>query len=171
MIYDDYATALVKDVPQEYIKALVNTFMTDAGINMGADFTDTSLERVIEIVRFNFKFLPVCYIASAFKKGSLGNYGTGRLVPRTINNWLNEITLEHNRDESHKKLTRIDEVIHFKDLRKYPLGKAICKKIDWLESGAITIDEWDKIPLKVLAEIIGAGHIPDLEYFIIKLKT
>ena len=163
--YNDYATSLVLDVPQEYLKSMVNEFMIDAGINMGADFTDASLERVIEIVQFRYKFLPVCYIGSAFKKGSLGN-GPGRLVPRTINGWLADITLEYNRDESHKKLIQLGEGIHFSDLRKYPLGKAICKKMDWLTSGAITEKEWDRIPLKELAEIMGKGLIPDHNYFL-----
>lgn len=163
--YEDYATTLVKEVPIENLKSIINTFMIDAGINMGADFTDASLERVIEIVQYTFKFLPVCYIGSAFKKGSLGNYGTGRLVPRTINGWLSEITSEYNRDEVHKKFESPNDTLHFKDLGKFPLGKALCKKVDWLRSGAISSGDWDNIPLKQLAEIIGAGHEPDLNYF------
>ena len=157
-LYDNYSTSLVKDVPRDNIKTLINIFMIDAGVNMGNDFTETSLERTIEIVENSFRFLPVCYIASAFKKGSLGNYGPGRLVPRTINGWLNEITMEYNRDQDHKRLKEIDNSIYFKHLDKYPLGKAIIWKIDY-----VTEDEWDNIPLKEVAEIIGRGGIPSFK--------
>jgi hypothetical protein len=109
--------------------------------------------------------LHLCYISSAFKKGSLGKYGAGRLVPRTINGWLNEITMEFNRDAEHKKLNEVDGTVHFKNLEKYPLGKAICKKIDWYMSDVIDDNDWDKIPLKQLAEIIGRHEIPDLKMF------
>jgi hypothetical protein len=45
------------------------------------------------------------------------------------------------------------------------MGRALCKKIDWLTISAITSDEWDRIPLKEVAEIIGKGLEPSLEYF------
>lgn len=169
--YQNHKVTLVKDViPKDDLKKLINIFMTDAGINMGNDFTDNTLERVIEIVDNNFRFLPICYVAGAFRKGSLGNYGAGRLVPRTINAWLNEITLDYNRDQEHERLTTDDNTDHFSDLVKYPLGQAICKKIDWYKSGAMNSDDWDKIPLKELAEMIGQGQMIQLETFGIKNK-
>jgi len=152
--YDLHATELVKDVlPENDLKELVNEFMIDAGINMGSDFTDATLERAIHIIENNFRFLPVCYVASAFKKGSLGNYGTGRLVPRTIYYWLNEMTLEYNRDQAKEKLraNENDTAIAY-DLVNYPIGSAIAKKIDWYNKGLLKTEDWDKIPLKELAE-------------------
>lgn len=170
--YEDNATKLVKNVIPSTLKSIVNIFMIDAGINMGNDFTDSALERSIEIVQNNFRFLPVYYVASAFKKGSLGNYGPGRLVPRVIYHWLNEITMEYNQDQDHKKLTEVDNNNNFKDLEKYPFGKAICLKIDWYRVGIINSDDWDKIPLKELAEMIGRGQHPTIEDFGIKqIKT
>ena len=170
--YDRYVTTLVKDViPRDDLKEMVNIFLEDASINMGNDFNDNTLERVIEIIENQFKFLPVCYIASAFKKGSLGHYGTGRLVPRVIYSWLNEISLEYNRDQDHKKHETEDTVVHFSDLDRYPLGKAINKKIDWLKSEAITEDEWDTISLKELAELISKGSYPTPENFGITPKN
>ena len=159
-LYDDYATSFVKDVPRENIKTLVNIFMVDASVNMGNDFSDETLERAIYIIETNFRFLNVCYIASAFKKGSLGQYGAGRLVPRTIYGWLNEITMECNRDTDHKRLAEVDNTVHFKDLERYPLGKAINWKIDYVRE-----EDWEKVTLKRLAEIIGSGSIPHLVEF------
>jgi hypothetical protein len=159
-LYDSCATSFVKDVPRESLKTLVNIFMIDASVNMGNDFSDETLERAIYIIETNFRFLHVCYIASAFKKGSLGSYGAGRLVPRTIYGWLNEITMEYNRDSEHKRLTEPDNTIHFKDLERYPLGKAICWKIDHCNEY-----DWDSVPLKEVAEIIGRHGIPTLELF------
>jgi len=163
-LYDDHATKLVKDViPKEDLKILINVFMKDASINMGNDFSDETLERTIEIVESSFKFLPVCYVAAAFKKGSLGKYGAGRLVPRIINGWLNEITMEYNTDQDRKKFEEINNTIYFKNLERYPLGKAICWKIDHVSE-----EYWDRVSLKEVAEIIGRGGIPSLETFEIK---
>ena len=154
-LYDRHALTLVKDVvPKDDLKALVNTFMIDAGINMGNDFSDNTLERVIDIVDNNFRFLPVHYVASAFRKGSLGHYGAGRLVPRNVYSWLNEITMEYNREVDHKRNEGTAYSGHFKDLMNCPFGKAIMKKIDW----ELTEDEWDKVPLKTLAEMIGRNE-------------
>jgi hypothetical protein len=159
-LYDDYATCVVKDIPKENLKTLVNIFMVDASVNMGNDFSDETLERAIFIIETNFRFLHLCYVASAFKKGSLGQYGAGRLVPRTIYGWLNEITAEYNRDTEHKRLNADDATVHFKDLERYPLGRAICWKIDHVSES-----EWDKIPLKEVAELLGKGIEPTLLYF------
>lgn len=164
-VYNRHAMELVKDViPKDDLKEMINLFMVDAGINMGSDFTDSTLERAMQIVEDKFRFLPVCYVASAFKKGSLGSFGTGRLVPRTIYYWLNEITLEYNRDQDHKKLQTDPNYLHFKELGKFPLGQAINKKIDWLKIGIINIDDWDKIPLKELSERIAIRleSVPEL---------
>ena len=168
-IYNRNATKLVEDVlPVKELNEMVNIFMIDAGINMGSDFTDNTLERAVQIVSENFRFLPVCYIASAFKKGSLGSYGPGRLVPRTIFTWLNEITLEWNRDQAHERLTATPEYVHFKDLEKFPLGKAINRKIEWYKKGLLDMRDWDKIPLKELAEREGKGLHSAPELFGIK---
>jgi hypothetical protein len=154
--YDLYATTLVKEIPGEILKEMVNVFIIDAGINMGSEFTDKALDRVIETVQGNFRYLPLCYIASAFKKGSLGSFGAGRLVPRTIYGWMIEISLEYSRDQVSKKRGEIDYVMTF-DLKRYPVGSAICRKIDWFRSGLITPDEWDMIPLKEMSELIREG--------------
>ena len=162
-LYETYSMYPVKDTPVEHVKSIVNAFMIDAGVNMGNDFTDNTLDRTIDIVLHNFSFLPVHYVGSAFKKGSLGHYGAGRLVPRVVYGWLNEITQEYNRDQDHKRLMGIENAIHFKDLDKIPFGKAINWKIEHLSK-----DEWDKVPLKLLAEMIGNHEAPTLQDFGIK---
>lgn len=164
-LYQKHSMTIVKDIfPISDLKEMINIFMADAGINMGSDFNDATLERVIEIIEHSYKFLPIYSIAGAFKKGSLGDYGPGRLVPRTVNAWLNAITIEYNRDQDHKRNISDINTVHFSDLDRYPLGKAINKKSDWLKNGIITEDEWDKIPLKELAERIGKGLecVPEL---------
>jgi len=158
--YENNATKLVKDVIPSNLKTIVNIFMIDASINMGNDFTDSTLERTIEIVQNNFRFLLICYVASAFKKGSLGHYGAGRLVPRVIYGWLNEICLEYNRDLAHKKHEVPADANYFKELEKCPMGKAICWKIDHVKE-----KDWDQIPLKSVAEMIGRGQMPTLKEF------
>lgn len=164
-LYDTYINTTCSDIPPEHLKTLISTFLYDASRDMGCEFDKTETpDRVYYIISTHYHHLPLVLVASAFKRGSLGQYGAGRLVPRTIFGWLGEMnqyyTTQHDvRDASHDKQYKYD------GLEKYPLGKAICKKIDWLTSGAITSDEYDRIPLKQVAEIIGAGHEPTLEHF------
>ena len=148
--------SLVKDVlPSEELKALVNEFMADAGINMGSEFTKKALDRVIEIITYEYKFLPIYVIASGFKKGSLGYYEAGRLVPRTINGWMSRAAMEYNRDMAHKAIA-IDDYSDAANLNKYPIGSAIIKKMEWVTNGIMSINDWGKIPLKELARRIAA---------------
>jgi hypothetical protein len=170
-LYSTYANTVCRDVPIDYLKQFILTFIYEASQDMGCEFDREIMpERVYYIISKHYHHLPLMLIASAFKRGALGQYGTGRLVPRTVFGWFAEMnqyymTCHERRDQSK------DREYKFNGLEKYPLGKAICKKIDWLTSGAITETEWDRIPLKAVAEIIGTGLIPDLEYFGINPKS
>lgn len=164
-LYNTYANYACSEVPPESLKNLLTSFLYEASQDMGQAFDKIFLaDRVYYIINKHYNHLPLSLVASAFKRGALGQYGAGRLIPRTVYGWLAEMNQYHMnvreaKDETesrHHKFDRLD---------KYPFGKAICKKVDWLESGAITETEWDKIPLKEVAEIIGAGHHPTLEHF------
>ena len=154
--YQMYAAELVQNVPSEYMDYLIGAFMEAACINMGVELNDKTLDRAIYHIKKDFRTIPVCYIYSAFVRGSLGVFGAGRLVPRTIHGWLNEITVEYNRASATEKL-RNEPPTMAMDLNRYPAGQAIIKKMDWLTSGAITEAEWDRIPLKQVAERIRSG--------------
>jgi len=156
-LYETYAVAPAKEIPFEYMKDLVKELLASAALDMGTDFDDRTKDRVIEIIIYHFGYLPLCLIASAFKKGALGQYGAGRLVPRTINGWLNEMREEHQR-MTRAKIEDTDKQYKFEHLDRIPLGKAIIKKIDW----RLNSREWDQIPLKELAERIGRGEHPVL---------
>jgi len=125
---------------------------------MGNSFDERDFNRVVYLINSDFSFLPMCYVWSAFLRGSLGKLCTGRLIPKTVYGWLNEVAGEFSRKKEHLEMQE-----HFKvrntgfDLHKYPAGKAINKKIGWLKSGAITDSEWDKIPLLELAGMIADG--------------
>jgi hypothetical protein len=166
-----YMNTQCKDIPPDTLRSFVRTYITGASADMGQSYDREFMpERVYEMIVKNYNHLPLILIASAFKKGALGQFGNGRLVPRTIYGWLAEmndyLTTQHEiRDNSE------DYKYKFDGLEKYPMGKAICKKIDWIESGAITSSQWDRIPLKTVAEIIGSGNEPNLEYFGINSKV
>jgi hypothetical protein len=167
--YQTYAAYFVKDVPYDNLKYLVQLFMNKAAVNMGNDFNEKTLACVIELIKQSFSYIPVCYVASGFIKGSLGNYDAGRLVPRTIFKWMGEISLEYNRDIAKQKQKEIESTpLQSFDLKKFPLGRAINKKIDWYRENRISIDDWDKISLKELSEMIKRGQNPSVDQF---LKT
>jgi len=164
-LYETYSNTPCLDIPIDYLKQFIEDFLFDASKDMGVVFEKEILpNRVYYIISTNYNHLPLFLIASAFKKGALGQYGSGRLVPRTIYGWLNEInqyyiTLHEKRNEKEfqeKKFDRLD---------RYPMGKAICWKID-----NVSYESWDDVPLKEIADIIGRGGIPTLEKFNITNK-
>ena len=156
--YQAYSNYPAKEVPDEDLKHLVYVFVAEAALNMGSNVEKANVDRIIEIIKDYYGLLPVYVICSAFIKGSMGYLGEGRLIPKNVNAWLREIRIEHERQLEHKK---IEEELTPKgvpvDLKKYPMGKAINKKIEWVRFGLMTIDQWDHIPLKELAEAIGRG--------------
>ena len=165
-LYNTYANQTCNDIPIDYLKRLINLMIYEASQDMGQTYDKEFMpDRVYYIISTHYNHLPLSLVASAFKRGSLGQYGTGRLVPRTVFGWLGEMnqyfmTIHEKKQEDDMKHHKFD------GLEKYPLGKAICTKIDWLTSGVITSEQWDKISLKEVAEMIGQGHIPTLKHFI-----
>ena len=163
--YDIYANTICSEIPIDTLKDFILTFLIDASKDMGCDFDRTeTTERVYYIISIHYNHLPLNLIASAFKRGALGQYGVGRLIPKTVFGWLGEmnqyyLTKHDTRDNSEDNFTKFDA------LHKYPLGKAIIKKIDWLKSGSLSVDDWANVPLKEVAEMIGEGHQPTLEHF------
>lgn len=165
--YNNCVTTKAGNVSEDDIKYLIAIFLSDAAKDMGTDLKKETTDRVVYLVRNEFRYLPVCSIKSAITKGSLGDYGAGRLVPKTVFQWLKEMSVEYNREEKHKETEE-----RFKssgtpiDLKIYPMGMAINKKIDWLLSGVITSDEWDMMDLKTLAYSLGKGDNVKAENYI-----
>jgi hypothetical protein len=154
-LYQTYASTPARNIPSEYLLDLTKAMLAESALDMGTDFEDRTADRVKVILAGTFGFLPLALIASAFKRGALGHYGAGRLVPRTIYGWMNEIKDEYNREIRHKEEDK-DQGAKYDGLERYPMGTAIMKKIDWLSSGAITSDQYDAIKLKEVARRIAA---------------
>lgn len=168
--YQKYVQTIIKDVPCEDMKILLDIFFDKAAINMGKDSYDApeaTKESILEYVYKEFGYLPVFYIGSGIIKGSLGQYGSGRLVPRTVYIWLNESSKEYNRYltqeiQKEKNFKYSDSV----DLHKYPLGSAIVKKIQWYKEGKLLDENWDCVNLKALTEAIGRKERIEFENFL-----
>ena len=175
--YQNFASHLVRNLPTESkLTELIESFYFEAALNMGANTTkkDTSrdISRIVYLVRTDFSGLPVSVVASAFIRGSLGKLDPGRLVPRTVFNWLNEVADEYRRKEEHKELQKS---LSYKtvscDLHRYPVGQAINKKIEWLLCGAINEEDYDKIPLRDLSERIATGMLAVPELFGVETRN
>jgi len=167
--FESYATDIVRNVPSDNLKEIIELTMKKCSLNMGSNYTDEVLQRTIELIKEDYSYMTINLIVSALFRGSMGHFGAGRLIPKIIAQWLREISQEYQKEKDHKEIEERFKVTSVPiDLKKYPMGTALNLKIDWLTSGAITSDEWDKIQLKTLAEIIGAGHQPALENFGIK---
>lgn len=174
--YQTYALETVQNVPLDNLKILVTVFISYAARNLGCKVDKADVDQIIEFIQSpEFCFLPVSVVASAFSRGSLGKLKNDKLTlnPRNIYDWMTEVKIEHrNLTEHNEREKRLNaEVSHFKELKKYPLGQALCKKIDWYNSGAIDSDDWDKIPLRELSEIISRGGWPSPNDFGIQSKN
>jgi hypothetical protein len=166
-VYQDY---LIRDVPNENLKIIVTDFINDAALTLGCKATKADVDKVSFFMASNqFNYIPVNVASTAFVRGSLGKLKNDKttLSPRNIYDWLSEVGQEYRNHIEHKEReqTLSNPTVHFKDLTRYPLGKAICKKIDWYKSGAINSDDWDAISLRELAEMIGKDVMPTLEKF------
>jgi hypothetical protein len=167
--YQGNCQKLVKDVLYEDMVILMKLFLDKAAVNMGKecyDAPEATKDSIMEFLYKEFRWLPVYCVGSAIIKGSLDDKSPARLIPRTVRIWLNIAAIEFRRDCDHKVHEELykDHPVSF-DLHKYPIGRAIGLKIDWYKSGKLDIRDWDVIPLKRLAEIIGQGHMPTLEMF------
>ena len=167
--YQDNYLKLIKDISSEDMTLLLKLFLDKAAVNMGKecyDAPDATKESILEFIYKEFRWLPVYSMGSAIIRGSLDDKSPARLIPRTVRKWLNDASIDFRRETDHDRLEELyrEKPITF-DLHKYPVGKAICQKIDWYKSGVLRIEDWDRIPLQRLAEIIGQGHQPSLEMF------
>ena len=158
-LYQTYAGSVVTEVPEDNLKHIINVLIEDSALNMGCNYEVKIVDRIIEFVQSkDFNYLPVAIIASAFNGGSLGKFGAGRLVPKTVYDWLNTVAIDYRRRMEHeKRLEQLRTDPNGFNLHKFPAGQAIVKKMDWLKSGVITEEEWDKIPLLELAGMIADG--------------
>lgn len=164
--FESYATDIIRNVPSEYLKEIIELTMKKCSLNMGSNYTDEVLQRTVELIKEDYSYMTVNLVVSALFRGSMGHFGAGRLIPKTISQWLREISQEYQKDRDHQEIEdRFKTTGVPVNLRKYPMGTALNLKIDWLTSGAITSKEWDNIPLKQVAEIIGKGMYPNLEDF------
>ena len=164
-LYETYANTTCSEIPIDYLKQFILEFLFDASKDMGCSFDKAdTVDRVYYLISTHYSHLPLMIIASGFKRGALGQFGPGKLIPRTVFGWMGEInqyyiTKHSVRDGSQDAKTRYKDLIH------YPLGKAINKKVDWYRKGMLSINDWDNVPLKEVAEMIGKGHEPTLEHF------
>ena len=164
--YQVYSKYGVAEIPKDIFCKIINLVLIEASRNMGSEFNDKMLDAIIETIEENNHKLPLCYIASAIYKGSMGLYGPGRLMPRTILQWLRETSQEYYKERDHKEIEeRLKNTGVPVDLKKYPMGTALNLKIDWLTSGAINGDDWDTIDLKELAEMIVKKQHPQLHHY------
>jgi hypothetical protein len=166
--YQKYSQTIVKDVPIDDMRLLMKMFFDKAAVNMGKESYDApavAIESILEFLYKDFNYVPVYQIGSSIIQGSLGKFGAGRLVPNTVYRWFNDAGAEYRRLLVHKK---IEDDLAYKfipfDLDTFPLGRAINRKIEWYRKGLLSMDDWDKVPLKELAEREGKGlhSVPEL---------
>ena len=164
-----YAKDLIGNIPKEKLCMIINLILIEAARNMGNEFNEKILDATIEVIEENFRRLPLITVASAIYRGSMGQLGAGRLIPKTIYQWLREVSMDYEREKDHQAIeARLNSPGTPVDLKIYPMGSALNKKLEWLVSGVITSEQYDDISLKKLAEMIGQGVWPTPEMFGIK---
>jgi len=169
-LFQMYANDFVNNIPSEKFKVIINLIMIEASRIMGNEFNDATLDTSIEMIKSNHGRLPLNYVSSAIYRGAMGEYGAGRLVARTINQWLRESASEYRRLVEHKEVQdRLADTGTPVDLNKYPMGSAINKKIDWLINGFIDSDHYDRIDIKELSLMLRNNKHISYEEYLMKL--
>jgi hypothetical protein len=102
--FEIYATDSVRNVPTENLSEIIELTLKKCSLNMGSNFTDEILQRIIELIKEDYSYMTVNLIVSALFRGSMGNYGAGRLIPKTIAGWLRETAQEYQKERDHKEI-------------------------------------------------------------------
>jgi hypothetical protein len=80
---------------------------------------------------------------------------------------MNEISKEYNADQAKRAIEKSGNGVAISyDLNKFPVGRALCQKIDWYRSGKINSEEWDQISLKQVATDISTKKHVKIENYL-----
>ena len=132
---------------------------------MGLDFkffeNDVILNRTIGAIKNKFNYLTDQELMVIINWGCQGEFKRTSQIIKGYHlfSWINEyLEIRQKALADHRNTFDDDEKVDKVDLNKYPLGKAIHWKMDYGKK-----DDWEKIPMKKVAEIIkNKGNLRNL---------
>lgn len=168
--YPLYASIPVKEIPHDTLVDLVIELSTNAMFVLGASLESSmikpTVEKIVEMLRDKFSVYPLHLVAEAFDQGALGQLGgTMRFIPRNIYIWLAAVRdrdnrLKYEQWSKQEDKRRAEEEGRWKSNHRGDavFGTALCLKLTWVYSGAITAEEWDNITLDSIVTLLRAGE-------------
>ena len=141
----------IAEIEKEELKYQLTDNVRDAlkynSQDIGTEKISEIMELFIDALKSRYKELDIDEVKKAILNGTYGDYGKY--------NWVNtKVLIDWVRQKWMSildKSRRVDEIekTHKFDVEKCPVGKAIIWKMN-----NISIDDWEKIPLKKIAEAL-----------------
>ena len=141
----------IAEIEKEELKYQLTDNVRDAlkynSQDIGTDKISEIMGLFIDALKTRYKEVDINDVKKAILNGTYGDYGKY--------NWINtKVLIDWVRQKWMSildKSRRVDEIeeIHKFDVEKYPVGKAIIWKMNH-----ISLDDWEMIPIKKIAEAI-----------------
>jgi hypothetical protein len=153
----------VRDIPDPSleleVKELLKSAIFDFGADMKKDVFNHSVKRVTYLLKIKYKGLMLGEVKYVFE--AMSEFIKGKLSVSTIM----QLFYKYMDDKIEKQRREVEEreigyEQNFVNCMNNPLGKAIIHKIELVENGQLSMDNWDKVPLKQIAMDIKSGKIP-----------
>jgi len=152
----------IKDIPynefENEIKEMLKSVIMDYGSDIRQEIFEHSYKRITYLVSKKYKgFLmgEVRYIFDAMIEHIKGKISVSSIM-QLFSKYYDE-KIEKQRFQIEQQDLNYEKNIV--NCMKSPLGKAIIYKIQMVERGDLEIKDWEKIPLKKIADEIQSGKI------------
>lgn len=153
----------IKDIPEPSLKleieGLIKSVMMDFGVVPTQESFSHLVGRMTYLISKKYKGLllgEVKYILEETSEHLKGKLSVSTLL-QLFSKYYDEKIERQRHEMEERDLTISSEYVN---CMYSPLGKAIIHKMQLVETGQITKDEWDNYPLKQVAADIQSGKIP-----------
>lgn len=170
--YQPNMTKKCKDIYNEYLLPVVREFSEIAKFYMSSEVSDDVTMKInaaiCDMLKFHHKYreLPLYLVAEAFHKGALGQLGgTTRYTVRNVVTWLEEMYTKMS-NFSQQEQSKVDSERRKEEEKTYKQGQrhhtkfgtALYHKMEWAQSGLLTEEEWDRITLDKIVDMMDRGY-------------
>jgi hypothetical protein len=152
----------IKDLPESHLKleieSLIKTTLMDFGMVMAQDLFAHTVNRLAYLIKLKYKGFLVGEVKYVFE--AMAEHIKGKLSVSTIMQLFSryqEMKIERQRQEYENFQDGLMK--NASVWNKTPMGSAIIHKINLLQSGRLSIEDWDSVKIREVAEKINTGQI------------
>ncbi|HLO59834.1 MAG TPA: hypothetical protein VK179_13885 [Bacteroidales bacterium] len=152
----------VRDLPESFLKSviegLLKTAMLDLASVMDQEMFSHSVNRLVYLIQMKYKALMLGEIKYVFE-GTLENL-KGKLSVASVMSLFGQYASAKIEKQRQEYAAHEAEIYQGgMAVSQTPFARAIIHKMNLLETGQISIDDWENVKLKDIAEDIESGKI------------